>query len=112
VAAVRDDRHRAAEPGHRGGDLGGDARPAHARDDHGTWPAVRGHGTEQLVVDVQDGLAHLGAGGRDGPQHLAGVQQLQRLAVVEDAVVHQRPAGHKGRRASSISSTGMSSRTG
>ena len=108
---MHEDRDRRGRADDRGEDVTADAGAAHSGDHQCTRPA-------QLSDRGKAGLGRGGHGhpdlrGRrcDGAQHLRGVTRKERSRVVEDRLVE---SGHAcvGLRASSTSSTGMSSRTG
>jgi hypothetical protein len=87
---VRHHRHRAGPARDGRGDVGDDARAPHAGDHDGPRPAVLDDGCERRGLDVHQRLSDLGAGRGDGAQHLARVQELEGVPVVEDRVVHRR----------------------
>ena len=105
--AVGEHRDRAAQPGDRGQHVPGDAGAAHAADDDRPGTALAGEPGQAGLGGQHDRLAHLGRAGGDRQQHPLGVAGARRGAVVE-----VQRHGHRGGRASSTSSTGMSSRTG
>ena len=122
AAAGASDGDRAAAPGDRGGHVRGDAGAAHAGDDDGPRPAVRGDPRDELLVDVQERPRAPGrrpwrpraaSRRRRAARAPRGRRGPSRPSAVRRAPVRPPAGGAAGRgRASSISSTGMSSRTG
>src|SRR5664280_2032557 len=118
-ATMGEDRDRTTGAGHRGQHGTGDARPAHAGHHHGPWPAAGGEPLEPGLSGQRRRLPDLGGRGGDRQQHAGRVRPVDVGEVIGprsgDRGGHDgggAVAGSSGRRASSISRTGMSSRTG